>query len=82
MRTQAMKKIRTLVFYATLLCGMAFSTMTLSTSTVHAACDCQRILNDAVQYCSVYGGVQFFSCNESELHFKCAFSSWIGGPCQ
>jgi hypothetical protein len=82
MRIHAMKRIRTLFFYAVLLCGMTFSAMMLTSRTVYAACDCQRIFNDAVQYCSIYGGLQFFSCNESEVHFKCAFSSWIGGPCQ
>jgi hypothetical protein len=82
MRVQMIKKTRRLLLYAVLLCGMAFSAMTLTSSTAYAACDCQRIANDAFEYCSVYGGLQYFICNESEVHFKCAYGSWIGGPCQ
>jgi hypothetical protein len=76
------KKIRSFALYFALLSGMLFSAVTLSSNTAYAACDCERIFQDAVQYCSIYGGLQYFSCNASELHFKCAYSSWIGGPCQ
>ena len=82
MRFQVVKRARMLALYAVLLCGMIFSALTLAGNTAYAACDCQRIAQDAAQYCSVYGGLQYFSCNASEVHFKCAFSSWIGGPCQ
>jgi hypothetical protein len=82
MRVQMVKRARMLALYAALLCGMSFSALTLAGNTAYAACDCQRIAQDVASYCSVYGGVQYFSCTPSELHFKCAFSSWHGGPCQ
>jgi hypothetical protein len=76
-----MKRARTLFLYAVLLGGMAFSAMTLTSRTAYAACDCQRIAQDVAAYCSVYGGVQYFYCDPTFLQFKCAFSSWHGGPC-
>lgn len=82
MRFKVVKRARMFVLYAALMCGMIFSAMTLSASTVYAACDCQRIAQDVASYCSVYGGVQYFSCTASEMHFKCAYSSFFGGPCQ
>ena len=82
MRFQVVKRARMLALYAALLCGMIFSAMTLAGNTAYAACDCQRIAQDAFEYCSVSGGLQSFFCNESEVHFRCAYGSWIGGPCQ
>ncbi len=82
MRTQIIKRVRSFILYTGLLCGMLFSAVTLTGSTAYAACDCQRIAQDAASYCSVYGGVQYFYCDPSYLQFKCAYSSWVWGPCQ
>lgn len=82
MRIQMVKKTRIFLLYAALLCGIVFSATTLTSTTAYAACDCQRIAEDVNQYCSVYGGVQYFYCTPSYLQFKCAFSSVHGGPCQ
>lgn len=82
MKVRMIKRARTLVLYAALLCGMVFSAMTLTSNTAYAACDCQRIAQDVSSYCSVYGGVQYFYCDPTFLRFKCAYSSWHGGPCQ
>lgn len=82
MRFQVVKRVRMLSLYAALLCGMIFSAMTLAGNTAYAACDCQRIAQDVSSYCSVYGGVQYFYCTPSEMRFKCAYSSFFGGPCQ
>jgi hypothetical protein len=81
MRVQMMKRARFLILYAALSCGMVFSAMTLASNTAYAACDCQRIAQDVGSYCSEYGGVQYFHCDPTFLQFKCAFSSWHGGPC-
>ena len=76
------KKIRMYVLYVALLSGMVFSAVTLGSNTAYAACDCNAIFQGAVEYCSVYGGLAVFSCNESEVHFRCAFGNFHGGPCQ
>jgi hypothetical protein len=76
------KKIRMYVLYVALLSGMLFSAVTLGSNTAYAACDCQRIANDAFEYCSTQGGLAVFYCTESEVHFRCAFGNFHGGPCQ
>ncbi len=80
MRIQ-MKRARPLALYAALLCGMIFSAMTLTGKTAYAACNCQQLAQEVGAYCAEYGGVQYFYCDASQLRFKCAFTSFIGGPC-
>lgn len=82
MRIQMIKRTRILILYGALLCGMVFSAMALTSNTVYAACDCQRIAEDVNSYCSVNGGVAYFYCTPSYLQFRCAFGSMHGGPCQ
>ncbi len=81
MRMQLMKKTQILILYAALLCGLLFSALTLTSRTAYAACDCQRIAQDVGGYCSQYGGVVYFYCDPTFLQFRCAYSSWHGGPC-
>jgi hypothetical protein len=81
MRTQVMKKARSVILYAALLCGMVFSALTLASNTVYAACDCAAIANQVGAYCSQYGGVVVFQCNETQYQFQCAFTGRRGGFC-
>ena len=81
MRALMVKRARILILYVALFCGMVFSAMTLTSNTAYAACNCTQIAYDVSQYCSVYGGIRYFYCDQSHYQFMCAFSSFFQGTC-